>query len=54
MSAKIKVLIISQYFPLDISGGGTRAFNYAKCLNMKDFDLMVITAFLHFHSGMVF
>ena len=28
-----KILIISQYFPPDMSGGGTRAFNYAKCLS---------------------
>jgi len=44
-----KILIISQYFPPDISGGGTRAFNYAKCLS-KNYDVTVITAFPHLHS----
>ena len=47
---KKKILIISQYFPPDISGGGTRAFNYAKCLVMQNFDVTVITAFPHLHS----
>ena len=44
-----KILIISQYFPPDISGGGTRAFNYAKCLS-KNYNVTVITAFPHLHS----
>ena len=43
-------MIISQYFPPDISGGGTRAFNYAKCLAMQNFDVTVITAFPHLHT----
>ena len=47
---KKKILIISQYFPPDISGGGTRAFNYAKCLAMQNFDVTVITAFPHLHT----
>ncbi len=46
---KKKILIISQYFPPDISGGGTRAYNYAKCLS-KNYDVTVITAFPHLHS----
>ena len=45
---KKKILLISQYFPPDISGGGTRAFNYAKCLADK-YDVTVITAFPHLH-----
>jgi hypothetical protein len=44
-----KILIISQYFPPDIAGGGTRAYNYAKCLS-KNYDVTVITAFPHLHS----
>lgn len=48
---KKKILIISQYFPPDISGGGTRAFNYAKCLSMQNFDVTVITAFPHLHAN---
>ena len=46
---KRKILIISQYFPPDISGGGTRAYNYALCLS-KNFDVTVITAFPHLHN----
>lgn len=46
---KKKILIISQYFPPDMSGGGTRAYNYAKCLS-KNYDVTVITAFPHLHS----
>ena len=45
-----KILIISQYFPPDISGGGTRAYNYAKCLAQRGFDVTVITAHPHLHS----
>jgi len=46
---KKEILIISQYFPPDISGGGTRAYNYAKCL-ANNFDVTVITAFPHLHD----
>ena len=51
MKSKIHVLIISQYFPPDISGGGTRAFNYAQCLVQQNYDVTVITAFPHLHSA---
>ncbi len=50
-SKKIQVLIISQYFPPDISGGGTRAFNYAQCLAQQNYDVSVITAHPHLHSA---
>lgn len=50
-SKKIHVLIISQYFPPDISGGGTRTFNYAKCLAQQNYDVTVITAHPHLHSS---
>ena len=46
---KKKVLIISQYFPPDISGGGTRAYNYARCLSQQNYDVTVITAPPHLH-----
>ncbi|SHO42858.1 hypothetical protein NSIN_10204 [Nitrosotalea sinensis] len=49
MSAK-KVLIISQYFPPDISGGGTRAYNYALCLAQQGYEVTVITAHPHLHA----
>ena len=47
---KIHVLIITQYFPPDISGGATRAFNYAKCLEQQNFQVTVITAHPHQHG----
>ena len=45
-----RVLIISQYFPPDISGGGTRAYNYARCLSEQNFEVTVITAYPHLHE----
>jgi len=48
---KIHVLIISQYFPPDISGGSTRAYNYAKCLVDQNYDVTVITAPPHQHAA---
>jgi len=51
-SKKINVLIISQYFPPDVSGGSTRAYNYAKCLaDQNDYQVTVITAPPHQHSA---
>ena len=47
---KIHVVMISQYFPPDISGGATRAFNYAKCLEQQNFQVTVITAHPHQHG----
>lgn len=47
---KIRVLIISQYFPPDVSGAGTRAFNYAYCLAQQNYDVTVITGHPHLHS----
>lgn len=48
---KIRILIISQYFPPDISGGSTRAYNYAKCLVEQNYDVTVITAPPHQHTA---
>ena len=45
------ILIISQYFPPDISGGGTRAFNYARALSEKGYNVTVITAYPHLHES---
>lgn len=50
MPDKTSVVIISQYLPPDISGGGTRAYNYAKCLAQRDYNVTVITAHPHLHS----
>ena len=50
-NSNIHVLIISQYFPPDISGGSTRAYNYAKCLVEQGYNVTVITAPPHQHSA---
>lgn len=50
MSKRKRILIISQYFPPDIAGGGTRAFNYALYLTQQNFDVTVICAHPHLHS----
>ena len=50
MLSKKNILIISQYFPPDISGGGTRAYNYAKVLCDKGYNVTVITAYPHLHE----
>ena len=51
MLLKRNILIISQYFPPDISGGGTRAYNYAKALQDKGYNVTVITAYPHLHES---
>ena len=49
--SKKNILIISQYFPPDISGGGTRAYNYAKSLLNKGYNVTVVTAHPHLHEA---
>ena len=34
---KSNLLVLSQYFPPDVSGGATRAFNYSKCLEQQGY-----------------
>ena len=47
---KINVIVISQYFPPDVSGGATRAFNYSQCLEKQNYNVTVITAHPHQHE----
>ena len=47
----MKVLIISQYFPPDIGGGSTRAYNITKGLIRKGCKVILITAFPHYPTG---
>ena len=47
----MRVLIIAQYFPPDMGGGATRAFNVAKGLTLADCHVTVITAFPHYPTG---
>lgn len=47
----MKVLIIAQYFPPDMGGGATRAFNVAKGLLLNGCDVTVVAAFPHYPNG---
>ena len=49
----MKVLVISQYFPPDIGGGSTRAFNAVMGLHQKGCDVKIVTAFPHYPHGRV-
>jgi len=49
----MKVLAISQYFPPDIGGSSTRAFNAAVGLHKKGCNVKVVTAFPHYPHGKV-
>jgi glycosyltransferase involved in cell wall biosynthesis len=47
----MKVLIIAQYFPPDMGGGATRAYNAAKGLVRNNCNVTVVSAFPHYPSG---
>ena len=47
---KNNLIILSQYFPPDVSGGATRAINYSKCLGQQNYNVTVITAYPHQHG----
>lgn len=47
----MKVLIIAQYFPPDMGGGATRAYNIAKGLILNGCKVTVISAFPHYPHG---
>ena len=47
---KNNLLVLSQYFPPDVSGGATRAFNYSKCLEQQGYNVTVVTAHPHQHG----
>jgi len=49
----MKVLILAQYFPPDMGGGATRAYNVAKGLVLNGCDVVVIAAFPHYPTGNV-
>lgn len=50
---KMRVVIISQYFPPDMGGGATRAYNAAKGLAESGFDVTVVSAFPHYPKGVI-
>lgn len=47
------VLVIAQYFPPDLGGAATRAFNVAKGLAANGCKVTVITAFPHYPYGII-
>jgi colanic acid biosynthesis glycosyl transferase WcaI len=49
----MRVLVLAQYFPPDIGGGSTRAFNVAKGLRKKGCVVRVVTAFPHYPLGRI-
>src|SRR5665647_476321 len=47
----MRVLVLAQYFPPDMGGGATRAYNVAKGLSLVGCDVTVVTAFPHYPTG---
>jgi glycosyltransferase involved in cell wall biosynthesis len=47
----VRVLVIAQYFPPDMGGGATRAYNAAKGLLKAGCAVTVISAFPHYPTG---
>ena len=43
--------MVAQYFPPDMGGGATRAYNMAKGLSLGGCDVTVVTAFPHYPTG---
>ena len=49
----MKVLIVAQYFPPDLGGAATRAYNIAKGLSANGCDVTVVTAYPHYPHGKI-
>jgi len=49
----LKVLVVAQYFPPDLGGAATRAFNVAKGLALNACNVTVISAFPHYPHGKI-
>ena len=47
----MNVLILAQYFPPDLGGAATRAYNLAKGLALNGCNVTVIAAFPHYPHG---
>jgi len=47
------VLLIAQYFPPDLGGAATRAYNLAKGLFLNGCEVTVVTAFPHYPHGKI-
>lgn len=50
---KLNVLVVAQYFPPDLGGSATRAYNLAKGLAVNGCNVTVITAFPHYPHGKI-
>lgn len=50
-SRKLRVTIFAQYFPPDLGGSATRAYNVAKGLVMNYCDVTVVAAYPHYPHG---
>lgn len=53
MKIKPHVLIIAQYFPPDVGGSSTRAYNAVKGLKAQGCTVTVVTAFPHYPDGKI-
>lgn len=49
----MRVLVLAQYFPPDMGGGATRAYNIAKGLSLTGCDVTVVAAFPHYPTGKI-
>ncbi|RLI19260.1 hypothetical protein DRO54_08835, partial [Candidatus Bathyarchaeota archaeon] len=49
--SELRVLIIAQYFPPDMGGSATRAYNVAKGLMLNGCKVWVVAAFPHYPHG---
>jgi glycosyltransferase involved in cell wall biosynthesis len=52
-TSDLKVLVIAQYFPPDIGGAATRAYNAAKGLILNGCKVTIVTAFPHYPHGKI-
>jgi len=51
--SSLNVLVIAQYFPPDLGGSATRAYNLAKGLSLNGCNVTVVAAFPHYPLGIV-
>jgi glycosyltransferase involved in cell wall biosynthesis len=49
----MRILILSQFFPPDMGGGATRAYNIARGLVLNGCETIVVTAFPHYPYGKI-
>ena len=49
----MRVLVLAQYFPPDMGGGATRAYNVAEGLLRAGCAVTVVSAFPHYPTGNV-